>query len=210
MRIAMLLSALLLAATASAQDFSYRYVEAMGYESKNNDTDITLDVAAATLSLQSQQGALLQVTMAGGEVDDLRRAEGGPEGDYRAFELFAGGARQLTSKTSAWTGVGVGKRRLEADNSRAACDQLTARFSLGLRHWLLPRMEGHASSSLVHLGDDDDCGITGAGNAEEVEDAELRLGLRFYLFPGLSLNAEGAYQFDERVEIFAAALRYDF
>ena len=202
MRIAMLVSALLLAASASAQDFSYRYIEALGYQSKNNDTDITLDVAAATLSLQSRQGALLQVTLAGGEADDLVSAAGGPEGDYRAFELFGGGARQLTDKTSAWTGIGIGKSRLEPDNSRAEFDLLTARFSLGLRHWLLPRVEGHASTSLVYFEDDD--------RGTEVEDAELRLGLRVYPLPRVSLNVEGAYQFDERVEIFTASLRYDF
>ena len=202
MRIAMIVPALLIAASASAQDFSYRYVEVLGSQSKNNDTDITLDTVNATVSLQSDAGALLQFTAGVGEADDIPGAAGGPEGDVRSIEAFVGGARQLSERTSAWTGIGLGQLTIDPDNAASESDVTTARFSLGLRHWLFSRVEAHGAVSVVYF-DNDDVG-------EEVEDGELRLGLRFYPLPQLSLNVEAAYQFDERVEIIATSLRYDF
>lgn len=202
MRIAMIVPAVLFAVSANAQDFSYRYVEGLASQSKNNDSDITLDMATATVSLQSEAGALLQLSVGRGDADDIPRSAGGPEGDVRSFEVFFGGARQLTDNTGAWMGFGAGKTTIDPDNGGTEADLKTARFSLGLRHWLLARVETHGSTSFVYFENDD--------LSSEVEDVELRLGLRFYPLSQVSLNVEGAYQFDERVEIFGASLRYDF
>lgn len=201
MRTAMIVPALLIAASANAQDFSYRYLEAVGSQSKNNDTDISLDTATVTASLQSDAGALLQLSVGRGDADDIARAAGGPEGDVRSIEVFFGGARQLTDSTSAWTGFGAGRTTIEPDNGSDA-DINMARFSLGLRHWLLSRVEAHGSTSFVYFDND--------ATGEEDQDIELKLGLRFYPLPNVSLNVAGAYQFDERVEIMSASLRYDF
>ncbi len=201
MRIAMIVPALLISAAASAQDFSYRFIDASASQSKNNDTDITLDMATATVALQSHAGALLQFSVGAGQADDIPGAAGGPEGDVRSIEAFLGGARQLSDSTSAWTGFGIGRTTIEPDNSRTDADINTARFALGLRHWLLSRVEVHGSTSIVYFDTKD---------GAEVEDAELRLGLRVYPLRNASINVEAAYQFDERVEIVAASLRYDF
>lgn len=203
MRIAMIVPVLLIAVSANAQDFSYRYVEALAAQSKNNDSDITLDTVTATVSLQSEAGALLQLSLGAGEADDIASAKGGPEGDVRSVEAFFGGARQLTDSTSAWTGFGIGRTTIDPDNGSEA-DITTARFALGLRRWLMSRVEVHGSTSFVYRENDD------LGADDEGEDVELRLGLRFYPLRNISLNVEGAYQFDERVEIAAASLRYDF
>jgi|GEM_PF-3720201 len=201
MRIAMIVPALLIAASASAQDFSYRYIEASGSERKDNESDITLDTANVAVSLQSRAGALLQISLGAGEAEDIAVAAGGPDGDVRSAEIFIGGARQLTDSTSAWTGIGAGRTRIEPDRG-SDVDINTARFSLGLRHWLLSRVEVHGSTSIVYFDNDN--------LADEETDAELRLGLRVYPLRNVSLNVEGAYQFDERVEIVSASLRYDF
>ena len=201
MRIAMIVPALLIAVSANAQDFSYRYVDVLGSYSKNNESNITLDTANVTVSLQSHAGALLQIAVGAGQADDIAAAAGGPDGDVRSVEFFLGGARQLSDATSAWTGFGIGRTSIEPDRG-ADADINTARFSLGLRHWLVSRVEAHGSTSILYF-DNDDLG-------SEVEDVELRAGLRFYPLSNLSLSIEGAYQFDERVEIGAVSLRYDF
>lgn len=201
MRIAMIVPVLLMTAAANAQDFSYRFIDASASQSKNNESDITLDTANVTVSLQSHAGALLQLSLGAGQAEDIPRAAGGPDGDVRSFEAFVGGARQLTESTSAWTGFGLGRTTIEPDNSRSKAEIDTARFALGIRHWLVSGVEAHGTTSILYFDNN---------RAASVDDAELRLGLRFYPLSGVSLNIEAAYQFDQRVEIAAASLRYDF
>lgn len=199
-------AALFLAVSANATDFSYSYVQLNSFDAKDSERDIESSGEGLTLSYQSTGGGFVQFEYQRGDIDELRNRSVSDK-DNPSFGLVFGGARQFSDKLSLWTGAGVAYSEVETDI--VTVNIYTYSMDLGLRYWLIPRVEVNGSVGAVvdDYGDEDPAN----GFDDDTEaDARAEIGVRFYPLERLSIGAAASGRADGRTERYDVDLRWDY
>ncbi len=194
------------AVAADYPDFSYNYVQLYAFDAKDSERDIETSAPGFELSAQSRGGGFIRLSYENGDVDELRGVSASDR-DYIAMQALFGGASQLNDRLSVWTGIGVAYE--EVDTS-VTVNNYAYSMELGLRYWLLPRVEVNGSVVGVRWDYHESDGLSDSYREGYDTDLGVELGLRVYPLKRLSIGGSASGMVDGRTERYEIDLRWNY
>lgn len=174
-----------LATSANAADFSYNYVEG-AYESFDLDgTDA--DVARLSGSYELTPKFNIIAEYATGDIDN---PAGGSDLDFEETAIGLGYHTGIAPQTDVTANIKVVNQDLDF-----AGDDTGYSVGVGVRHWLMDKVEVDANIDYIDVNDNDD--------------TRLKVGARYYINEAISAGV-GFSTSSEEVDVVSGNIRWNF
>ena len=174
-----------LATSANAADFSYNYVEG-AYESFDLDgTDA--DVARLSGSYELTPKLNIIAEYATGDIDN---PAGGSDLDFEETAIGLGYHTGIAPHTDVTANIKVVNQDLDF-----AGDDTGYSVGVGVRHWLMDKVEVDANIDYIDVNDNDD--------------TRLKVGARYYINEAISAGV-GFSTSSEEVDVVSGNIRWNF